>query len=204
MLQARRETSAPFSSRRAMEHSRDCAVRSPNQMRKAIMKDPKDHLLSWLKDAHAAEEQAVTMLSNFGRRIENYPELRARVEQHVRETERQAELIRGCLQRHGTDASTFKDVGTKLMGLGQGLSGMFTSDEVMKGVLASYTFEHMEIASYKILIAATRSLGDAETQRVCEEILQEEIAMAKWLEEHLDGLTAQFFARERSDVTAKH
>jgi ferritin-like metal-binding protein YciE len=191
--------------RLAKEHSPGCAVRLPNRKtRKATMTDPKDHLISWLKDAHAAEEQAVTMLSNFARRIENYPELKVRIEQHVRETERHSEAIKGCLQRHGTDASMLKDMGTKLMGLGQGLSGMFTSDEVMKGVLASYTFEHMEIASYRILAAAARSLGDAETQRVCEQILQEELAMAKWLEEHFDGLTETFFALERSGATAKH
>lgn len=57
------------------------------------MTNPKDHVLSWLKDAHAAEEQAITMLSSLAQRIENYPELKARIEQHVEETERQAEAI---------------------------------------------------------------------------------------------------------------
>ncbi|ALA20379.1 MULTISPECIES: ferritin-like domain-containing protein [Chelatococcus] len=169
------------------------------------MTDPKDHLLSWLRDAHAAEEQAITMLSNLAGRIENYPELKARMEQHVTETERQAERVRACLQRLGSDTSTIKDTGTKLLGLGQALSGVFTSDEVMKGVLASYAFEHMEIASYRILMAAARELGDAETERVCGEILQEELAMAKWLENHFDSITSRFFLLEKDpSATAKH
>lgn len=169
------------------------------------MTNPTDHLIAWLKDAHAAEEQAITMLSNLAQRIENYPDLKARVEQHVNETERQAERVRECLRRLGSDSSTLKDTGTKLMGLGQALSGIFTSDEVIKGVLASYTFEQMEIASYKILIAAARHLGDTETARVCEEILQEEIAMAKWLEENLERLTDRFLdLGAKPGQTAKH
>lgn len=160
------------------------------------MTDAKDHLLSWLKDAHAAEEQAITMLSNLSGRLNDYPELKSRVEQHVEETRTQSERVRQCLERHGTDASMLKDAGTKLMGLGQAFSGIFTSDEVMKGLLASYTFEHMEIASYRILIAAARRLGDTEMAGVCEEILQEEKAMAKWLEDHVEGITDRFLSLE--------
>ncbi|ESY93106.1 DUF892 family protein [Mesorhizobium sp. L48C026A00] len=66
---------------------------------------------------------------------------------------------------------------------------MFAGDEVMKGSLASYTFEHMEIASYKMLIAAAGEVGDAEVQRVCEENLREEVAMADWLENKLGTVT---------------
>lgn len=169
------------------------------------MADMNERLDQWLRDAHAMEKQAEQMLEAQARRIENYPELKARIEQHVTETERQSERVRECLQRLGSDSSTLKDAGTKLMGLGQGLSGIFTSDEVMKGILASYTFEHMEIASYKILVATARRLGDMETARVCEEILQEEVAMARWLEERLEGLTEKFLDLEMDETaTAKH
>ncbi|HLS68236.1 MAG TPA: ferritin-like domain-containing protein [Kiloniellales bacterium] len=168
------------------------------------MTDPKDHLIAWLKDAHAAEEQAIVMLEKFAGRLENYPQLKARVEEHVGETRSQAERIRSCLQRHDSDASGLKDMGTKLMGFFQGLSGVFTDDEVIKGMLASYAFEHMEIASYRILVSAARTLGDPETARVCEDILQEEIAMARWLEDNLDGTVEKFFALERSGGTARH
>lgn len=168
------------------------------------MPDPRDHLLSWLKDAHAAEEQAITMLSNLDRRIENYPELKARIEQHIDETRRQSARVEECLKSLGSDISMLKAVGTKLMGLGQGISGIFTSDEIAKGVLAFYTFEHMEIASYRMLVGAAKQAGEPEVQRVCEEILEEEKAMAKWLEDHLEDLTQKFLAREATEATAKH
>ena len=168
------------------------------------MTEPRDHLIAWLKDAHAAEEQAVTMLDKMAGRLENYPHLKARVQQHVEESRSQADRIKGCLQRYDSDTSSLKEMGTKMMGFVQGLSGVFADDEVVKGVLASYAFEHMEIASYKILISAARTLGDVETVRVCEEILQEEVAMAKWLEDNFDNVIEKFFALERAGQTAKH
>ena len=41
-------------------------------------------------DAHAAEEQAETMLKGMASRIRNYPELKTRIEQHITESQRQA------------------------------------------------------------------------------------------------------------------
>ncbi len=169
------------------------------------MTKPNEHIMAWLRDAHAAEEQAVTMLSNMARRIEHYPDLKARIEQHVRETEQQSAKLDKRLRELGSSPSAVKEAGGKLLGLGQALSGVFTGDEVVKGVLASYAFEHMEIASYRILIAAAKQAGDTETQRICEDILHEEMAMAKWLEDHIETITGQFLARAGTEgVTAKH
>jgi ferritin-like metal-binding protein YciE len=164
-----------------------------------------ERLMEWLRDAHAAEEQAKTMLSGMARRIENYPELKTRIEQHIRETERQAELVRGCIERRGGSTSTIKDAGAKMLAMGQAMSGMFVGDEVMKGSIASSAFEAMEIASYKVLIATAEQVGDQETKRVCEEILREEEAMADWLEDHVASLTKQYLSREATPgATAKH
>ena len=38
-----------------------------------------ERLLHWLRDAHAMEKQAETMLSGMEGRIENYPHLRRRL-----------------------------------------------------------------------------------------------------------------------------
>ena len=44
------------------------------------MATAEERLMEWLRDAHAAEEQAETMLSGLAGRIENYPQLKARLE----------------------------------------------------------------------------------------------------------------------------
>lgn len=71
----------------------------------------------------------------------------------------------------------------------QGFSGAMASDEVVKGAMFSYAFEHMEIAAYRNIVAAARIVGDAHTAQVCEAILAEEIAMAAWLEENMGGVS---------------
>jgi ferritin-like metal-binding protein YciE len=167
--------------------------------------DIKENMLDWLRDAHAMEEQAEKMLSSTAERLENYPELRNRIEQHIRETRHQAELVRGCITRLGGDTSVVKDATGKIMAMAQGMSGMFVSDEVVKASLASYAFEHMEIASYRALIAAAEACGDMQTKQVCEQILIEEEAMANWLAEHLPATVQKFLMRDQTDgTTAKH
>ena len=162
------------------------------------MASAEERLMEWLRDAHAAEEQAETMLSGMARRIENYPELKARIEQHIGETQRQAERVRKCIERRGENTSTIKDAGGKMLGFGQAISGMFVGDEVMKGSIACSAFEAMEIASYRILIDTARQVGDEETAQTCEQILREEEAMANWLEQNLPVLTQQYLAREQT------
>ncbi|OAP39140.1 hypothetical protein AU381_08545 [Sinorhizobium glycinis] len=163
-----------------------------------------DNLQAWLRDAHAMEEQAITMLTSQSRRLENYPELKARIDRHLQETRDQAAMLKRCLERLHGGTSTVKDISGKIVAIGQGLSGLFVSDEVVKGSLASYTFEHMEIASYKILIAAADFAGDQETKRVCETILQQEVEMAEWLDQHAAEITRTFLDRDQRGVTAKH
>jgi ferritin-like metal-binding protein YciE len=98
-----------------------------------------------------------------------------------------------------------KDIAAKATATAQGLSGLFVSDEVVKASMASYTFEHMEIASYKCLIAAADAVGDTETSRICQTILKQEEAMAAWLAEQLPQVTRQFLQlAETPGATAKH
>lgn len=120
------------------------------------MPNSDETFMSWLRDAHAMEEQAEQVLSSLARRIDSYPELKSQVERHLEATRKQAERLRGCIERR------------------------------------------------KILIAAAGKVGDSETKKVLEEILREEVEMAKWLEKHFDPITVQFLDREDTpQATAK-
>jgi ferritin-like metal-binding protein YciE len=164
------------------------------------MTDIKDRVDQWLRDAHAMEEQAETMLSGQSGRIENYPDLRARMEQHLEETRSQRKRLEACIERRGAATSGLKDVTGKFTAMMQNVSGVFAGDEVVKGVMASYTFEHMEIASYRILAAAAETDGDSETARVCEEICREEEAMAQWLRDHMGQIATQHLVRQEASL----
>jgi ferritin-like metal-binding protein YciE len=158
-------------------------------------------LNQWLRNAHAMEEQAEQMLSAQASRIESYPELKAGVERHLQETKSQRERLERCLERRGTSSSSMKDVAGKLTAIMQGIGGSMTSDEVAKGAMASYAFEHFEISAYRMLVAAAELAGDAETARVCEEICKEEEAMAAKLKELLPRIATTYLERSARDMS---
>jgi ferritin-like metal-binding protein YciE len=162
-----------------------------------------DHLMHWLRDAHAMEMQAIQMLEAQIARIKNYPQLHARLHDHLDQTRSQAQRLERCISRRGGDRSALKDTTARLTAMMQGLGGRFVEDEVVKGAMVSYTFEHFEISAYRVLIAAADDAGDAETVRVCQEILDEETEMADWLEEHLPVVTQQYLQRDLAGAEAK-
>jgi len=159
-----------------------------------------EELNQWLRDAHAMEEQAEKMLQAQSSRIENYPELAAGIERHLAETRRQKERIEQCLTRRGSSTSSMKDVAAKFTAMLQGVGGTVASDEVVKGAMASYTFEHFEISAYKALIAAAEMAGDTETARVCTEICREEEAMADQLAGLLPKVATTYLERSARDM----
>ncbi len=163
------------------------------------MSEAREWLIQWARDAHAMEEQAITMLTGQASRLEHYPQVKARIESHLEETRAQAERLAQYLERTGKGSSTLKDFGGKLAAMGQAASGFFAGDEVMKGALAGYTFEQMEIASYTILIAAAEALGEEELVAIARQNLAEEQAMAEWLASQAPVLTTTFLARADAD-----
>jgi len=168
------------------------------------MTDANENLNDWLRDAHAMEQQAEKMLTAQAERLEHYPALKARIVEHIDETRWQQRLLDECLARRGIGSSLVKDIGGKLMAFGQAIGGMSATDEVVKGAIAGYVFENLEIASYTALIAAAGQVGDSATKSACEQIIVQERAMAAWLLEHLPQITEAFLARAATPgVTAK-
>jgi ferritin-like metal-binding protein YciE len=161
-----------------------------------------EELNQWLRNAHAMEEQAEKMLEAQSSRIENYPELAAGIDRHLTETRHQKERLEQCLSRRGTSASGMKDVAAKFTGIMQGVGGSMASDEVVKGAMASYTFEHfeIEISAYRTLIAAAELAGDGETARVCTEICREEEAMASQLAGLLPQVATTYLQRSAREM----
>jgi ferritin-like metal-binding protein YciE len=164
-----------------------------------------ERMMEWLRDAHAMETQCEQMLESTSDRLENYPDLRERLDAHRAVSQRHAELVRQCIERRGGSTSTIKDAVGKLMAFGQGASGLFVGDEVVKAILATTTFEQMKISSYEILNAAAKTLGDAATAQACEQNLRDEQQMKDWLDDKIVPITQTYLERqENRGVTAKH
>ncbi len=167
------------------------------------MTSARDHLLDWLRDAHAMEEQAKSLLNTQISRFQSYPEVVPRLKQHLEETEHQRVAIAECLTQLGSDTSSMKDVATKMMANMQGFGHMMSTDEVLKHMLASHAFERFEAASYHSLIAAAEYANEPRVAAVARDILAEEEDMGDWVWRNIPDLTQKFLQRSEAGVQAK-
>ncbi|MBK1656880.1 ferritin-like domain-containing protein [Paracraurococcus ruber] len=162
----------------------------------------KDIYITGLVNAHALEEQAISLLSRQAERIESYPEMLQQIRLHIEESRRQATRLEEILASLGTSHSTLKDLATKLTGTLAALAHVPMQDEVMKNTFANFAFEHFEIASYRSLLTMAELAGDNSGPKLLQESLNEEIRMAKWIEDNLDATTRTYMQRTASGQKA--
>jgi ferritin-like metal-binding protein YciE len=153
-------------------------------------------MIAWLNDAHAMENNLIKVLENHARDAKNHPQIQAKIEEHLEQTRRHADLVKGCVERLGGHTSAIKSGLGTVMGAVQGISTGPAQDELVKNALADYASEHFEIASYTALIAGAQALGDQEIARVCQQILRDEQDMARWLEQQLPIITQEFLGKK--------
>ncbi len=120
--------------------------------------------IAGLTNAHAVEARAIQPINRQVERIETCPEMQ----------ERLAQILEGL----GTSPSSFKDIGTSLMG------------------------KVAAIARYRSLVTMAEAAGDTGAPCLLEQSLQEETAMARWVGEHLDATTRRTMQRESVGQTA--
>ena len=164
----------------------------------------RDFLIDGLKNAHAMESQAITLTTAQASRLEHYPHLEKRLREHLQETEGQRTRLETCLQELGTSHSTLKDLGLQASGAFMAMFHAAAPDEVIKNTLASYAFEHFEIAAYKALIEAAQLAGNASVEQACRQNLAEEERMASWIDENLPELVRKYVGRTSVGVESKH
>lgn len=162
----------------------------------------KESLAAWLRDAHAMEGQAEPLLQSQIDRLANYPEAVPRLRQHLQETRDQRIKVERCLQLLGEGTSTLKDTTMKVGASLQGMLHAMSTDEVLKNSLANNAFENFEAASYCQLAAAAEDAGEPEIARTCQQIMQQELAMADWVWNQLAPMTHKYLAREQSGLQA--
>jgi len=153
-------------------------------------------VIDWLNAAYNMERGLVPIMENHARDVENNPELRARIEQHVDETRRHAELVKECLEQMGEQPSELKGKLSDIVGRIQSVTTGAFKDEEVKNALTDYATEHFEIAAYRALSEAARAIGEDGIADTCEEIIAEEQEMADFLAQHLPGTVRDTLSRE--------
>jgi len=163
----------------------------------------KERTDEWLRDAHAAEAQAGTMLRGTAGRNEDYPDFSRRLLEQAELCDSHARAIDQCLSERGTSTSLIKDTTGQITALGQSLSGTILGDEVVKAALATSTFARMQASSSRILVAAAEEEGDSATAQVCQEMANASERFAVDLDDMLPSLTVEYLSRETEGETAE-
>jgi ferritin-like metal-binding protein YciE len=156
----------------------------------------RDIYITGLQNAHALEAQAIQLCQRQVERLENYPEMRERLRQHVEESRQQQERIAQILEQFGTSSSTLKDIATSITGNLAAIGHAVMQDEVLKNTFANYAFEHFEIASYRALMDMAQAAGDGAGPRLLQMSLDEEIRMAQWIEQNQSATIRRYMQLE--------
>jgi ferritin-like metal-binding protein YciE len=163
----------------------------------------RDIFVTGLKNAHAMENQALSIMKPQVKRIENYPEIAEQLEKHIIETEGQIERLEELLTSLAEDHSTLKDMALSFTGSMAALGHTVAGDEILKNSFANFAFENFEIAAYKSLITVAELGGYEGLVSPLQLNLDQEIAMAQWLETNLRPTTIKFAELKEAGQTAK-
>jgi ferritin-like metal-binding protein YciE len=156
----------------------------------------RDLLVTGLRNAHAMENQAEELMERQISRMTDYPDIHARLEQHLAETRLQKKRLEECLHSCGENPSTIKDMAMSLTGNLAALTHAMAQDEVLKNTFANNAFEHYEIAAYKSLLTLSSLAGVNAIRSPLEQSLREEEQMAAWVDAHIDQVTRDFVTRQ--------
>lgn len=105
------------------------------------------------------EVGAIPTLKEHAAAARDYPEVQAKLNEHVDVTRRHAYLIEGCIERLGDRPSTLKEAVGTMMGKVTGVANLPVKDTVVKNALGDYAVENFEIACYRSLIVAASLLN---------------------------------------------
>jgi ferritin-like metal-binding protein YciE len=137
-----------------------------------------ERLVKQLKEAHAIEEQAKKLLEK-GSKLAGDAETGAIYRAHLMQTEEHERYLAERLEARGERASRGRDAAMKAGALAIGAALQAAPDTPARLATAAYAFEHLEIATYRMLRTLAERAGDRETTAVAERILEQEEAAAQ-------------------------
>jgi ferritin-like metal-binding protein YciE len=155
------------------------------------MTELKELMVHELGDLLYAERRFLTATKGMVREAQN-PDLRGRLEQHVRETEGHITRLGQAFEVIGEKAKAEKCPAA--IGLREEHDSFKSEEKPSKDILEAFDLgsglrvEHYEIAAYRTAIAIATAMGEDECASILNENLAEELDMASYLETNAVGL----------------
>jgi ferritin-like metal-binding protein YciE len=155
------------------------------ELRRIRVTDLASQLIKHLDEAHAMEQTVEKMLDSMLQSTDD-PEIVDRLEHHKLETQHHAATMRRLLEAHDAQPSMVRQAAGILEALMKMPFDMVRGEKSGRNARDGYASEHLEIASYELLKRVAQRVGDEETVRACDEILEQERAMAAFFEANWD------------------
>jgi ferritin-like metal-binding protein YciE len=147
-------------------------------LREKDAEDIREEVITYLRDAHALEAQALQMLEA-GPKIAEFEELASVFERHLEQTREHQQLVDERLEELGSRPSRVQAAAMRTGALN--LGGFFKAqpDTPVKLAGFAYAFEALEAGAYELLARTARRAGDQQTVALAERILGDENAAAE-------------------------
>jgi len=144
-----------------------------------------DQLVKHIDEAHAMEQNVLRMLDGMISTTDD-PEILDALEHHKVQTQGHADRMAQRLEAHDASPSTVKQIGGVLGALAKMPLDLVRSEKAGRNARDGYATEHLEIAGYELLRRIAQKAGDEETATAAQEIIEEERAMARLIEQNWD------------------
>jgi len=119
-------------------------------------------------------------------RLAGDAEIASIFEEHLTETQDHERLVRERLEARGADPSKLKDLAGRAGGWGMVAFAKFNPDTPGKLMAHAYSYEHMELATYELLMRIAQRAEDEETVEMARRIAAQERAMAQRIGDRWD------------------
>jgi ferritin-like metal-binding protein YciE len=158
-------------------------------------KDSEDldaEVVSYLRDAHAIEAQAMQLLEA-APGIADCEALAEAFRDHLEETREHQRLIDERLRAHDSGPSRAQATALRIGALNLGAFFKAQPDTPAKLAAFAFAFEHLEIAAYELLRRVAERASDSATVAIADQILGQERAAAERIAQTWDvALDAAF------------
>ena len=165
------------------------------ELRRIEMGDVHVQLVKHIDEAHALEQTVLRLLDGLLQTTDD-PEVVDRLEHHKTETQQHAATMRRRLAAHDSQPSLTRQAVGIVGALAKLPLDLVRGEKAGHNARDAYVTEHLEIASYELLRRVAERAGDEETAQACAEILEQERAMAQFIDDNWDRFAAFSLAEE--------
>lgn len=131
-------------------------------------------------------------LERQAQRYDDFPDLQARLADHIRHSKDQVDQLEQWLHELGADTSAVKEGTSKIASQLQSWTSSSAPDEVIKNFIANNAFAEFEAASFHSLSVTATACGEQQIAEGCARMRDEERQMADWFQAELPRVTERF------------